>query len=106
MITSNKKFKAKQLSTEKINTQETKPEVEAILHSSEWVKPEDKLPQPYEFVLVMIAECNIPIYCLYQCDDFYVVSVSLVRNNVNTRIKLLKKEVLVWRGNLGIKLPQ
>jgi hypothetical protein len=93
------------LSIEKINTEEA-ANVEKILYSSEWIKPEDELPKPYELVLVMIAECNIPIYCHYQCDDFYVVNVSVSgKNNVNTRIKLLTKKVLIWRGNLGLKLP-
>lgn len=94
------------LGVEKINTKEETAEVEHILHSSEWVKPEDELPKPYEFVLVMIAECNIPIYCHYQCDDFYVVNISISGKNINTRIKLLNKKVLIWRGKLGLKIQK
>jgi hypothetical protein len=95
------------LGTEKINTEEETAEVRKILHSSEWVKPEDELPKPYEFILVMIAECNIPIYCHYQCDDFYVVNISISnKNNINTRIKLLRNKVLIWRRNFGLKLPK
>lgn len=94
------------LGAQKINTEEENTEVQKILHSSEWVKPEDELPKPYEFILVMIAECNIPIYCHYQCDDFYVVNISISGKNINTRIKLLNKKVLIWRGNLGLKLPK
>ena len=65
------------LGAQKINTEEENTEVRKILHSSEWVKPEDELPKPYKFILAMIAECNIPICCQYQCDDFYVVNISI-----------------------------